>query len=248
MALHTALPNVGAPSSVPLAASLAYAAAGLVTACMVKRIVSKSRQQKRNVCLLLRVADHRAQTCSQASSESAPTASQESTIRQYQAFTELFDSLPNTVLDETLPVPASTLWQALFGSDALMARFYSRQQYQSLVMHPWDDNSTFQLPLSNSTTINISERRTVTYTKRIKPTPFAPPEAECIEHFLVVAQTPQGFLVNVAAITPRVGHNRAEKDRQFSHQPFLCAAQRRGVHLVSTYCWLIMCHAMSSSR
>ncbi len=43
----------------------------------------------------------------------------------------------------------------------------------------------------------------MTYTKRIKPTPFAPPAADCIENFLVIKQSPQGFVVNVAAVTPK---------------------------------------------
>lgn len=81
----------------------------------------------------------------QAREASAASTSQES-IRQYHAFTELFDNLPNVVLDETVPVPASTLWQALFGSDALMAKFYDRQQYTNLVMQPWEDNSAYWLP------------------------------------------------------------------------------------------------------
>lgn len=109
--------------------------------CCKARILQrpKTETQRATHCCYATIGPHLG-THAQAPGAS-PSTSDDSAIRQYQAFTELFDSLPNTVLDETLPVPASTLWQAMFGSDAFMAKFYDRQQYTALVMQPWEYNS-----------------------------------------------------------------------------------------------------------
>ncbi len=85
--------------------------------------------------------------------ESSPTA----TTTKYQLLPESFrhETLPNTVLDESLPIPASILWQTLFGTDVLMARFYHRQQYTNLHLHAWEDHSMLGLYVMASNALDI---------------------------------------------------------------------------------------------
>lgn len=120
------------------------------------------------------------------------------------------DALPIALVDESLPIGCSSLFDMLLGSrSGLVSKFLQIRACHSISLGKW-------------TNTGGQKQRRVSYTVPVKKNALGPSEAACIEQYTVTSKQGSGWLVTLLVYTPKVPFGDT------FHQELQWACQHKG--------------------